>query len=514
MPSFDKRKKGLTRGGGVVDMRDALRRATDGGPQIVDVALDELNLDQRLQMRVKGLDEEHVARLLASLEDGGTIDEPVIVFEDKDKVLWLADGFHRVEAHRRANRKTIVAEIRIGAFDEALEYAEEANLKHGLNFSTEDKKQILFSRIDRGYKTNDIEWGKLSNSALASELGVNVDTIRRWFEEYATLANAKVVDRSVVYGRDGRKYDMTGSTEANRRRAEDEKAAKEAEEKQRAAELRERIDRMSTDDLQAYVNDHPDDDYAKGMLAARRVQANDEQKRLAELEAMTDDQLNNIVRTTRSDHKDYRLAVGILQRRMEANRRQRFAEGNTPPPGGPARSQPGAARAASTSPPPSSMATSVQDSTPPPAPLPPWHREKPPLDPSDPKTVEAAILRQGSVEGPALRMVKEIVNLAAQFQANRNLDVCQALPEGQQIRLIDTLTSVVNHSQNLLAQLGAAEMMHLPMETYLLMVQALDASAQLIIAIYHMEIDIDVPFKSEIEVVEGLLLNLGYGNEN
>jgi len=66
------------------------------------VPLDQIKADPRAQARVT-LD----ARALLDYEEamvGGATFPPVVCYEDGDGALWLAAGFHRLEAARRRKR--------------------------------------------------------------------------------------------------------------------------------------------------------------------------------------------------------------------------------------------------------------------------------------------------------------------------------------------------------------------------------------------------------------------------
>lgn len=175
------------------------------------VPIDSIVADENIQVRVNGLSEDNLSRILAVLENGGEINEPIILYDTPDGLI-LADGFHRVEAHRRLQRPTILAVVREGNLNDVLNVAEEANLKHGQPLTNEDKKSLLFRRLER-----DHEWAQTSYQHIAQSLGVNRTTVSRWFSEFSTRANAQV-DRSRTIGADGKQRDMSASTEANKAR--------------------------------------------------------------------------------------------------------------------------------------------------------------------------------------------------------------------------------------------------------------------------------------------------------
>lgn len=215
------------------------------------VALADIVQDERLQKRKEGLDAGHVKSLLGTLDDNGDIAEPVVLFRDEENILWLADGFHRVAAYKQAGRDKIRANIRTGSFVDAEVFAEDANLKHAKSLSVESRQAIFRSRVLRGFETNGIAWAKLSDGAIASELGVDRKTVGNWFDELieemtrenslvATGENSPVIlDRAVVFGRDGRQYELETIRVTNVKRAEDVRREKEAEEQRRRIEAEE-----------------------------------------------------------------------------------------------------------------------------------------------------------------------------------------------------------------------------------------------------------------------------------
>jgi len=193
------------------------------------IKLKDIIVDDKFQMRSGGLDEHHVAELQAVIGDGGQFKDPIVVFDIDSLNYHLVDGFHRFEAATREGWRSIKATIYEGTEAEAIVYAEEANLQHGLALSTQDRKDILFNRFQRGHletlKTGEqVEWSRLSNAFLAALLGVSERTITNWVELYQRESggqNFPPVDRDEVYGRDGKLYNTQAVKDANRARADD-----------------------------------------------------------------------------------------------------------------------------------------------------------------------------------------------------------------------------------------------------------------------------------------------------
>lgn len=174
-------------------------------PRIVALPLANLVADPMIQVRIGGLDPDTVKTYQEILLNGGEFKDPITAFSEEEYEIYpeaalLADGYHRAEATRLAHEAVqtmtdvelaergirrdqflaIKAAIHYGGLAEALEFAEEANLRHGKSLSSKDKRNILERRILRGH-----DWFKTSNNAIAQVLGVDAKTITRWKQALA-----------------------------------------------------------------------------------------------------------------------------------------------------------------------------------------------------------------------------------------------------------------------------------------------------------------------------------------
>ena len=179
------------------------------------VALKEIYIDPNIQVRVEGLNSEHVVALAQVLFTGGQFRDPIRLFRDEESGrLYLSDGFHRVQAYKAAlgwggGAQGLEAEIFPGGFDAALQDAEEHNLQHGLKLSNQDKFNIFQRRLER-----DHEWAQTSNRLIAGLLGVDEGTVRNWrakfFEGSKSRAENSAPQRTKVpekrVGADGKSY--------------------------------------------------------------------------------------------------------------------------------------------------------------------------------------------------------------------------------------------------------------------------------------------------------------------
>lgn len=91
---------------------------------------------------------------------------PLVVFSDGVK-YYLADGFHRYHAYKRALVQEVDVEVQTGTLRDAIQYALGANAKHGLKRSNEDKRNAVIIAL------NDLEWGLLSNREIGKLCGVS-----------------------------------------------------------------------------------------------------------------------------------------------------------------------------------------------------------------------------------------------------------------------------------------------------------------------------------------------------
>lgn len=154
-----------------------------------------------LQSRVK-LDEQVVTEYMEAADKM----PPVIVYTD-GKTRWLADGFHRVEAYKRKGIPIIAAEERQGTFLDALRFSLQANSKHGLRRSNEDKNNALSIAWE---KRQELFGGTPSVGMLANACQVSEPKARDFINAHApkmpTREGAKNLPPQMVIGKDGKTY--------------------------------------------------------------------------------------------------------------------------------------------------------------------------------------------------------------------------------------------------------------------------------------------------------------------
>jgi ParB-like chromosome segregation protein Spo0J len=135
--------------------------------------IENLRTDGGTQPRGE-LDLEVVDRYADEMENEAQF-PPVIVFHD-GSLHWLADGFHRLFAAKKAGQITIRCDVKQGTQRDAILYSLGANAEHGLPRSNEDKRRAVATLLV------DPEWSEWSDNVIAGKTAVSqpfVSKLRR-----------------------------------------------------------------------------------------------------------------------------------------------------------------------------------------------------------------------------------------------------------------------------------------------------------------------------------------------
>jgi hypothetical protein len=144
-------------------------------PEARDLPIDLIRTDGGTQPRVR-LDDRRLDEYTEAARDGAEF-PPGVVFCDGDR-YWLAEGFHRREALRRADKKTMSVFVRQGGQREALLWA--AGTNAGLERSNEDKRRVVL------WFLQDAEWSKWSDREIGRRCRVDHRTVARYRRELLT----------------------------------------------------------------------------------------------------------------------------------------------------------------------------------------------------------------------------------------------------------------------------------------------------------------------------------------
>lgn len=175
-------------------------------PGTHDVAITTVVADPSLQVR-QALDEGAIKQMTNVLR--GDKELPAIKIVRVDGVPYLADGWHRREAHLRLERQTIKAEIVDGNKTELNGVALQANLIHGVRLKPKEAHEVFrrFIRTRQHVKSDKY----LSYREIAMELHGMVShvTIRNWTKKDFPKLFARMRDIEARTG-DERNGQMNG----------------------------------------------------------------------------------------------------------------------------------------------------------------------------------------------------------------------------------------------------------------------------------------------------------------
>lgn len=138
--------------------------------EIMKIALTKLRTDGDTQPRAM-LNQDIIAEYTeAMLEDVKF--PPIVVFHDSAN-YWIADGFHRFFAAKRADAQDIECEIHQGTLRDAQLFSVGANSSHGLRRTNDDKRKAVQTLL------NDLEWADWSDHEIARRCNVSHVTVGR-----------------------------------------------------------------------------------------------------------------------------------------------------------------------------------------------------------------------------------------------------------------------------------------------------------------------------------------------
>lgn len=151
--------------------------------------------DTRLQAREKHLDLGHVHMLHEILNREGQL-APTVVFKDKAGKLWMADGFHRHEAYRRAGLRMIPAYQVEGEYRDAIEYATMCNRRLCLARRPEDIRKAIEILLA------DEVWFLRADGWIADHVGCSQGPVSRTRHRFCEQRSIALP--SELKGRDGK----------------------------------------------------------------------------------------------------------------------------------------------------------------------------------------------------------------------------------------------------------------------------------------------------------------------
>lgn len=147
----------------------------------MNIAIGHIRDDGGTQSRAR-LDGDTI-RDYAEAMLAGTEFPPVTLYYD-GKDYWLADGFHRLDAARRAGVDSLGADVRQGTRRDAVLFSVGANSGHGLRRTNADKRRAVETLL------SDEEWRNWSDHEIARKCAVGHDLVRKLRSELSLAFNA------------------------------------------------------------------------------------------------------------------------------------------------------------------------------------------------------------------------------------------------------------------------------------------------------------------------------------
>lgn len=134
------------------------------------IALTKLRTDGDTQPRAM-LNQDVIAEYAEAMMEDAKF-PAITVFHDSAN-YWIADGFHRFFAAKRAGTPDIDCDVRQGTLRDAQLYSVGANADHGLRRTNDDKRKAVQTLLD------DLEWQEWSDSEIARHCRVSHVTVGR-----------------------------------------------------------------------------------------------------------------------------------------------------------------------------------------------------------------------------------------------------------------------------------------------------------------------------------------------
>lgn len=152
--------------------------------------LDSVTVDNGLNPRVGALDQEAVMDYAAHVDDL----PPMVVYQipGEDGYL-LAAGFHRIAAHRLAGKNEARFVVREGSRADAAEFADLDNLKHGLQLSRAERREVIKRQLKRHP-----DWSDVRLAAACMTTDKTVRSVREALEQ-----TSEIPRHDVLVGADG-----------------------------------------------------------------------------------------------------------------------------------------------------------------------------------------------------------------------------------------------------------------------------------------------------------------------
>ena len=129
-----------------------------------------IRLDKSMQPRAY-MNEDIIAEYAEDIKNGDEF-PPITVYFDS-VYYWLADGYHRYFGYKSLGISKVKCEVVKGTRRDAILYSVQANSRHGLRRTNEDKRKAVMTLLE------DMEWSEWSDHKIAEACAVSHVTVGR-----------------------------------------------------------------------------------------------------------------------------------------------------------------------------------------------------------------------------------------------------------------------------------------------------------------------------------------------
>lgn len=153
----------------------------------ITLSIDSIRTDSGAHMRAHG--DLDVDQMVKDLIEADAVLPPVPVFQDGDGQIWLAGGFQRFAAWKRAGRTEVPTELRHGTRDDAILFGCGANdrQEHGRRRTRTDIKKAVETLL------REPKWRERGDEWIAEQCRTDVNTVD---SVRTTLQRSGVLPRS------------------------------------------------------------------------------------------------------------------------------------------------------------------------------------------------------------------------------------------------------------------------------------------------------------------------------
>ena len=155
--------EGLYKGDRDATLQSTISQADSSAICVGHMKITQLKIELQTQSRV-AINQDTVSEYADAMMDGEKF-PPVTAFYD-GKYYYLADGYHRYFAAKKAGLDDIDCDVKNGTLRDAVLFSVGVNSAHGLRRSNEDKRKAVMTLLD------DVEWAEWSDVTIAKKCQV------------------------------------------------------------------------------------------------------------------------------------------------------------------------------------------------------------------------------------------------------------------------------------------------------------------------------------------------------